>query len=93
MNQDRDRSLTRQREPASAEKLFPDDAKIMLVLHFDETDMQKVRTWYKTTREELGDKFVADFKIPRLIFESFAGGAVNPKVVQCAFFDPLTETV
>jgi hypothetical protein len=76
------RSVSRQQPEPTAEKDFPVEAVLNVTLSFAAGDMEKVRVWYGKTRLELGDKFMADFAVPRLIFEAFAGGAVNPQVLR-----------
>lgn len=76
-----DKSFGRQKTEGSADKVFPDQALLYVGLTFSPQDMEKVKTWYANTRRELGDKFVADFEIARLLYEALAGGAVNPSIV------------
>lgn len=82
---DADKAFERQKPAPSAEKVFPDEVCVEVRLRFDPGDMVKVRNWYQNTRKELGDKFVADFPVERLVYEALAGGAVNPSIVAIRF--------
>jgi len=78
---DPNKSFSRQVVPESADKEFPIQCNLTVKLQFSVEDMEKVKKWYANTRHELGDKFLADFDINRLIYEALAGGAVNPTVL------------
>lgn len=83
-----DKAFTRQQPVPSAEKTFPVTMLLDVRLSFSPEDMQKVRTWYENTRRELGDKFVADFSVDRLMYEALTGGAVNPSIIFTRFAEP-----
>lgn len=82
-----DKSFSRDKAAPSAEKEFPITAILDVRLIFSVEDMEKVRKWYDTTRTELGDKFLAEFKVDRLIYEALTGGAVNPSVISTRILD------
>ena len=84
---DPEKSLSRQADPGSADKEFPPVALLRLKLSFSAQDMIQVKTWYTQARRELGDHYVKDMSVDRMIFEAFAGGAVNPSVVSCLLIE------
>lgn len=88
-----ERSFSRDKAKGDPDKIFPDHAHLRVTLGFSAADMDRVRTWYKNTRFELGDNFVADFDVPRLIYEALAGGAVNPFIVKAELVEPESPEV
>lgn len=69
------------KEEASAEKNFPKEGTLVITLQYTPDHMEKVRNWYKKTREELGDNFIAEFDESRLMYEAVIGGAVVPTLL------------